>query len=426
MSKNMTNLIFNEVSRLNRNSVSSSIKVLREDRAFVQEEAPDEEFPYDNTTEKFCPRCGRTYTEYPAVSRYDNKTYICPDCGVEEAMINYTGGKLIEPHIVKPEPKEEVNEAVNIENPSAEEIERDRENIDTAKKKEIEDRIGELKQSLADEAIADDEREAIELEIKDLEEMLESAPINEEAKVLTEAPEDEEEFELVDEPTEELPIDDVPAKDEEMTDAEYEDEVEEDKEDTVEDAVEEPFYATTPEYDELRDLLVDLDYRLFLINDNMVCIGRLNGPDIEFLTSNRPEDTDAEASEQNDKATEIEDKAEEDGEQAFEYKWIKAPDSLDKFLTQVNVVYLSPEMSDEDKEQYAGIEASHESVMDFLMNELPEDKREEHENEEIEDTLEDIPEEIPTEEPFEDEFSDEEFEEPSEELPEENEEEEEE
>ena len=129
MSKNMTNLIFNEVSRLNRNSVSASIKVLREDRAFVQEEAPDEEFPYDNTTEKFCPRCGRTYTEYPAVSRYDNKTYICPDCGVEEAMINYTGGKLIDPHVVKPEPKEEISEEVNIENPSAEEVERDKETL---------------------------------------------------------------------------------------------------------------------------------------------------------------------------------------------------------------------------------------------------------------------------------------------------------
>ena len=422
MSKNMTNLIFNEVSRLNRNSVSASIKVLREDRAFVQEEAPDEEFPYDNTTEKFCPRCGRTYTEYPAVSRYDNKTYICPDCGVEEAMINYTGGKLIDPHVVKPEPKEEISEEVNIENPSAEEVERDKENINTAKKKEIEDRIGELRTALSDEGIADDEREAMEKEIKDLEAMLEPTNITEDAKVLTEAPEDEE-FELVDEPSEDesLPIEE-PTEDEEMSDEEYEDEVEEDKEDTVEDAVEEPFYATTPEYDELRDLLVDLDYRLFLINDNMVCIGRLNGPDIEFLTSNRPEDTDAEASEQNEKAVEIEDKAEEDGEQAFEYKWIKAPDSLDKFLAQVNVVYLSPEMSDEDKEQYAGIEASHESVMDFLMNELPEDKREEHENEEVEEELEEIPDEIPMEEPVEDEFSEEEFEE----LPEENEEEEEE
>ena len=250
--------------------------------------------------------------------------------------------------------------------------------------------------------------------------------MNESAKVLTEAPEDEE-FEVNDE---ELPMDEPieepieePVEDE-MTNDEVQDEVEEDEEETIKDDIEQPFYATTPEFDELRDLLVDLDYRLFLINDNMVCIGRLNGPDIEFLTSNRPEDTDTEVSEQNEKAEEIENKAEEDGEQAFEYKWIKAPESLKSFLNQVNVVYLSPEMSDEDKEQYAGIEASHESVMDFLMNELPEDKKKEHEEEEIDD---EVPEELPpVEEPREDEFPEEEFEEPIEEPIEDEEEEEEE
>jgi len=428
MSKNLTNLIFNEVSRLNRNSISTSIKVLREDRAFVQEE-DTEDFPYDNVTKKFCPRCGRTYTDYPALSRYDNRTYICPDCGVEEAMINYTGGKLRDPHVVKPEPSD-VNEEVNIENPSVEEIERDNKNIDTAKKKELEDRIGELKQSLSDKAISEDEREAVESEIKELEGMLESTSSSN-SKILTEAPEDEE-FEVntdelpIDEPTDELPIDEPTEapEDEEMSDDEVQEEAQEDEEDTIKDDIEQPFYATVPEYDELRDLLVDLDYRLFLINDNMVCIGRLNGPDIEFLTSNRPENTETEPSEQNEKAEEIENEAEEDGEQSFEYKWIKAPDTFDKFLNQVNVVYLSPEMSDEDKEQYAGIEASHESVMNFLMNELPEDKREEHEEEEIED---EIPEEVPMEEPIDDEFSDEEFEEPTdEEIPAEDEEEEEE
>lgn len=423
MSKNITNLIFNEVTRINRNSVNNYKKALKEAEEIVDEEIAEDEYPYDNTTEKFCPRCGRTYTDFPAWSRYDNKTMICPDCGMEEAMINYTGGKLTDPHVFnKPEVQ---NEEVNIENPSAEEIERDVENIDTAKRKEIEDRIGELRTALNDEGIAEDERKAMEDEIKDLEAMLESSSINT-SKVLTEAPTEDEEFELIDEPStnEELPIDEAHNEKEEMTDEEYEDEVEEDKEDTVEDAVEEPFYATTPEYDELRDLLVDLDYRLFLINDNMVCIGRLNGPDIEFLTSNRPENTDAEPSEQNDKAEEIENKAEEDGEQAFEYKWVKAPDTFDKFLNQVNVVYLSPEMSDEDKEQYAGIEASHESVMDFLMNELPEDKREEHENDEVEEELEELP-EIPAEEPTEEEFSEEEFEVNDEELPEDEEEEEE-
>lgn len=33
-----------------------------------------------------CPRCGHTYREPPALSREDNKTLICPDCGTREAL----------------------------------------------------------------------------------------------------------------------------------------------------------------------------------------------------------------------------------------------------------------------------------------------------------------------------------------------------
>lgn len=33
-----------------------------------------------------CPSCGREYTGHPAMSRKDNKTEICPDCGVLEAL----------------------------------------------------------------------------------------------------------------------------------------------------------------------------------------------------------------------------------------------------------------------------------------------------------------------------------------------------
>lgn len=36
--------------------------------------------------EQTCPRCGRTYTDRPAVSRDDNTTLICPDCGIREAL----------------------------------------------------------------------------------------------------------------------------------------------------------------------------------------------------------------------------------------------------------------------------------------------------------------------------------------------------
>jgi len=41
----------------------------------------------DNVTRfAVCPRCGRAYAGYPALSRTDNETLICPDCGVREAL----------------------------------------------------------------------------------------------------------------------------------------------------------------------------------------------------------------------------------------------------------------------------------------------------------------------------------------------------
>lgn len=49
----------------------------------------EDDVPYDNTTPKKCPICGKTYTDFPALSRRDNKTYICPDCGIDEAMEDY-------------------------------------------------------------------------------------------------------------------------------------------------------------------------------------------------------------------------------------------------------------------------------------------------------------------------------------------------
>ena len=38
------------------------------------------------TVTAVCPRCGRSYRGYPALSREDNKTRICPDCGIREAL----------------------------------------------------------------------------------------------------------------------------------------------------------------------------------------------------------------------------------------------------------------------------------------------------------------------------------------------------
>lgn len=33
-----------------------------------------------------CPVCGQEYTGAPALSRKDNQTLICPDCGTREAL----------------------------------------------------------------------------------------------------------------------------------------------------------------------------------------------------------------------------------------------------------------------------------------------------------------------------------------------------
>jgi DNA-directed RNA polymerase subunit RPC12/RpoP len=63
----------------------------------------DTEFEGNTTLDKWldenqCPRCGHYIPNdlhpgaYPgALSRYDNATYVCSDCGTEEAMIQWHG-----------------------------------------------------------------------------------------------------------------------------------------------------------------------------------------------------------------------------------------------------------------------------------------------------------------------------------------------
>ena len=36
-----------------------------------------------------CPRCKHEMSKYPAISRRDNKTEICSECGIQEAMFDY-------------------------------------------------------------------------------------------------------------------------------------------------------------------------------------------------------------------------------------------------------------------------------------------------------------------------------------------------
>lgn len=38
---------------------------------------------------KICPICNHKYSNYPAISRVDNKTEICPDCGLREALEDF-------------------------------------------------------------------------------------------------------------------------------------------------------------------------------------------------------------------------------------------------------------------------------------------------------------------------------------------------
>lgn len=40
---------------------------------------------------RICPICGERYGEHPAMSRRDNKTEICPTCGIVEAIAAIEG-----------------------------------------------------------------------------------------------------------------------------------------------------------------------------------------------------------------------------------------------------------------------------------------------------------------------------------------------
>lgn len=40
----------------------------------------------ENMSERICLKCGCAYHGRPALSRTDNETLICPDCGTREAL----------------------------------------------------------------------------------------------------------------------------------------------------------------------------------------------------------------------------------------------------------------------------------------------------------------------------------------------------
>lgn len=53
---------------------------------------------------KTCPKCGKEYEGYPAISRADNETEICPECGTREAL---------ESAGISPEKQEEILKEIN-------------------------------------------------------------------------------------------------------------------------------------------------------------------------------------------------------------------------------------------------------------------------------------------------------------------------
>lgn len=42
---------------------------------------------------RICPICKKEYTGYPAISRKDNKTEICSECGLKEALEDWLKGE---------------------------------------------------------------------------------------------------------------------------------------------------------------------------------------------------------------------------------------------------------------------------------------------------------------------------------------------
>ena len=175
-------------------------------------------------------------------------------------------------------------------------------------------------------------------------------------------------------------------------DSTNEEEVQETIEDTIEDEMELPFYANSSNLDEIRDALLDLDYRLFLINNNLVVIGRLNGPDVEILTSVENENRDK------------------------DYIFVKAPSTYNELLDTENLFYLSPEMTKEEIDEFDGKIADHEEIMDYLMNELgnksagevtnidvDDDELSQDDTEDIQDDLEDSLEDVSDESVIDDE-----------------------
>ena len=53
-----------------------------------------------SATARTCPVCGLEYSQPPAISRADNSTPICPDCGTREALASIGVGESEQDEII--------------------------------------------------------------------------------------------------------------------------------------------------------------------------------------------------------------------------------------------------------------------------------------------------------------------------------------
>lgn len=50
---------------------------------------------------RVCPLCGKPYRGIPALSRTDNKTLVCPDCGTRQALASIGVSREEQEDIIK-------------------------------------------------------------------------------------------------------------------------------------------------------------------------------------------------------------------------------------------------------------------------------------------------------------------------------------
>lgn len=161
MKINMTSKLYESVQTVNEDTHSLVKKSTLE--SIQTEELIEAE------GDAICPKCGERYDSHlAAISRFDNKTEICPDCGTAEAIENMFGS-VSDPHVFDTVAEEPVNEEVTIDTPTQEDLDKDEEENKAKSKEEIEARIAELKLALEDGAMSDDEKSEVQKEIAELE-----------------------------------------------------------------------------------------------------------------------------------------------------------------------------------------------------------------------------------------------------------------